>query len=297
MKTTEARARIQLKNILFLTDFSAAANAAVPYATELAKRYGARIHTLHVRTPIIYPMTPPHTWPATEEAAAIEAQQQKRELTLLFSGIHPHITVKEGDLPSNLASTIGEEHIDLVVMGTRGRSGIGKLLLGSTAEETFRQAPCPVLTVGPHSPVRPDPGGEFTRILFATDFSPESGAAAAYAVSLAQEFQARLTLLHVIEEAKSNELVRPADVMASSMRLLRDLVPAEAELWCVPEYVIEYGGAAEKILDVATRCKADLIVLGARRPSGVPGAASHLPIATAHKVVSDATCPVLTIRH
>jgi nucleotide-binding universal stress UspA family protein len=77
---------------------------------------------------------------------------------------------------------------------------------------------------------------------------------------------------------------------------LHNLVPSEAELWCVPEYVIERGEVAETILNVAAQSKADLIVLAVRKPSGFPGAATHLPIAIAHKVVSRASCPVLTVR-
>jgi nucleotide-binding universal stress UspA family protein len=130
-------------------------------------------------------MTPPRSWKAAEEAAKIEAEQQT--------------------LWSNLAKAIQEKKIDLIVMGTRGRSGVGKFLLGSSAEEVFRQAPCPVLTVGPHSPAKAP--HEFTRIVFATDFSPESVAALPYAVSLAQECQAHLTLLHVVAEPKGGEPV------------------------------------------------------------------------------------------
>ena len=78
--------------------------------------------------------------------------------------------------------------------------------------------------------------------------------------------------------------------------LLHNLVPADGELWCVPRYVVERGEAAEKILDVAISSKVDLIVLGVRQPSGSSAVATHLPIATAYKVVSHATCQVLTVR-
>ena len=78
--------------------------------------------------------------------------------------------------------------------------------------------------------------------------------------------------------------------------MLRNLVPPDAELWCEPKCVVERGDSAEKILDVAGRTTADLIVLGVRKPGGVAGAATHLPIATAHKIVSHARCPVLTVR-
>ena len=294
MKMLDVSARIQLKNILFATDFSPASNAGVPYAAELAKRYGAQIHALHVRPPVVNPMTPPRSWKAAEEAAKLEAEQQTRELVKSFAGLQPEILIEEGDLWSNLAKAIQEKKIDLIVMGTRGRSGVGKFLLGSSAEEVFRQALCPVLTVGPHSPAKGP--HEFTRIVFATDFSPESVAALPYAVSLAQECQAHLTLLHVVAEPKGGELMHAPELARSFTQLLHNLMPPEAELWCVPEYVIERGEVAETILNVAAQSKADLIVLGVRQPSGFPGAATHLPIAIAHKVVSHATCPVLTVR-
>jgi nucleotide-binding universal stress UspA family protein len=192
---------------------------------------------------------------------------------------------------------VEENKIDLIVLGTRGRSGLAKFLLGSTAEEIFRKAPCPVLTVGPFSPHEPARHGEISEIVYATDFSPESVAAASYAISLAQEFQAHLTLLHVIENMhRETCCAHPEELVNSSARLLHNLVPPEAELWCEPRFAIEEGTAAEKILDVAAQRKADLIVLGVRPPGGFPGAATHLPIATAHKVVCHATCPVLTVR-
>jgi nucleotide-binding universal stress UspA family protein len=296
VKALDVRTRIQLKNILFATDFSRASRAAVPFAAELAKRYGAKLYALHVKPPAVNPMTPPETWRGLEEAARIEGEQQRQELCKSFAGIQAEILIQEGDLWSNLAVAIEGNKIDLIVMGTRGRSGVVKFLLGSVAEEIFRQAPCPVLTVGPHSPAEPKRGGEFSRILFATDFSPESVAAAPYAISLAQEYQTYLTLLHVLAEPKAGDLVHPSELTTSSTQLLRNLVPPGAELWCVPEYVVERGAAAEKILEVAAQSKADLIVLGVRQPSGFPGAATHLPIAIAHKVVSHAACPVLTVR-
>ena len=133
-------------------------------------------------------------------------------------------------------------------------------------------------------------------ILFATDFASETPAAAAYAISLAQEFQARLTMLHVVPEGKPGELVSWSDVRDSSKQLLHKLVPDEAELWRKPEYFVERGDADERILDLANVREVDVIVLGAQPERGVPGAATHLPIATAHKVVAHAKCPVLTVR-
>ena len=296
MKTLDATTRVQLKNILFTTDFSAAAAAALPYAGALAKRFGARLFALHVRTPVINPMTPPEGWPALERAAAEEERERKESLRNALPGMETTVLIEEGDIGMHLPATVKKEHIDLIVLGTRGRTGVGKLMLGSGAEEILRTAECPVLTVGPQAPGIPAKYGEFTRILYATSFGCENPAAAAYAISLAQEFQAELTLLHVLPEPRVGEFVVPQDLLEASKRRLAHLMPPEAEMWCVPEVCVERGEAAEKILDVAKRRKADLIVLGIHQPVGVPGAATHLPIATAHKVISQAHCPVLTVR-
>ncbi|MFZ0038402.1 MAG: universal stress protein, partial [Candidatus Acidiferrales bacterium] len=296
MKTIEAGSRIEIKNILFTTDFSPAGNSALPYANEFAKRFGAKLYALHVRPPAINPMTQPTTWPVLEEAAKAEAQEERRTLLKSFPGVQPEVLVEEGEFWGILKSTIEKNKIDLIVLGTRGRSGARKLFMGSTAEKIFRDVSCAVLTVGPFSHAELPRGGEVSEILYATDFGPGSANGAAYAVSLAQEFQARLTLLHVITEPKTGDLVHPSELVASSEHLLRKLVTPETELWCEPRFAVEQGSAAETILEVAKNRKADLIVLGLHRPSGFLGAATHLPMATAHKVVTHAPCPVLTVR-
>jgi len=296
MKPITASTHVQFKNILFTTDFSDAAKIAAPYAAELAKRYRAKLYALHVRPPIANTATLPENWRALEKAAEMEAEREKFALVHTFEGMQPEIMNNEGELWPNIKTAIQEHDIDLIVMGTRGRSGIGKLLLGSVAETIFRQAPCPVLTVGPHSSAAPKSVGEITRILLATDFGPESLAAANYAISLAQECQAYLTLLHVIDAPRTGDLVHPSELSSSSARMLRNLVPPQAELWCVPDYVVEHGAPAEKILEIAAKRNAELIVLGVHKPTGLYGAATHLPMAVAHKVVSLAPCPVLTVR-
>ena len=296
MKAMRAVTLVGLKNILICTDFSQAAADAFPYAAELARHFDAKLEVWHVRPPDLHSFVPPQEWNAVTEAEQEIARKKAQALAARYPGIKHEVIVAEGDLWSALQAEIENKHIDLIVIGTRGRTGIAKLMLGSTAEEIFRKAPCAVLTVGPFTPPEPRRDGEISDILFATDFSPESTAAAPYAISLAQEYQARLTLLHVIDDPKADELVAPTDLVSASERLLRNLIPAEAELFCEPRCIVERGNSAEKILDAAGRTRADLIVLGVRKPAGVAGAATHLPIATAHKVVSHSHCPVLTIR-
>jgi nucleotide-binding universal stress UspA family protein len=296
MKTLDTRTRIQLRNVLFLTDFSPAANAAIPYATEVAKRFGAKLFALHMRTPVINPMTEPATWSTLEKAAEAEMQSQRKILQKSFLGLEPQILIEEGNLYATLLDVVEKNKIDLIVLGTHGRSGAAKFFLGSVAEEIFRHAPCPVLTVGPFTSGTRLGESQIKEIVYATDFSPESAAAAAHAISLAQEFQAHLTLMHVIANEAPGDLLLPGELVRATEQHLRNLVPPEAELWCEPRFVVEQGSPAGKILEVAKHHSADLIVLGIHKPSGFPGAGTHLPIATAHKVVSHAPCPVLTVR-
>jgi nucleotide-binding universal stress UspA family protein len=297
MKTATAKSAIGFRNILFATDFSPPAAQAIPYVKKIAKHYDAALVALHVRTPIINPMTEPGTWAVYLEAAKAQDQQRREELLTTFAGIPTEAAVEEGSIMDCLQSAIEKNDTDLVVIGTHGRTGFGKLLLGSVAEEIFRTVPCPVLTVGPRASMSNGPAGKFHTILYATDFNTESLDGATYAVSLAQEFQSRLILLHVIAPQRAGDLVSTADLMATSQKLLRQIVSPEAQLWCEPEYLVVEGNSAEQILEFAKLRDPDLIVLGARQSEGVPGAASHLPFATAHRVVTYATCPVLTIRH
>jgi len=287
--------RVKLNNVLFLTDFSRPANKALPYAAEISRRYGATLFTLHVLAPDTYAMTPTETWPTLLEGAMGEAKQQSHELLSKLEGVEAEVLVRSGDIWTAIGEVIDTYKIDLIVLGTHGRTGWGKVLLGSVAETIFRKASCPVITVGPHCSADPKHSVEFHQIIFATNFSAESLAAAPYAVSLAQENQAKLTLLHVVEEPESG-LGNPDQLVPPELPMLCRVVPKEARLWCKPEFLIEEGIAANKILDIAAQKKADLIVLGVHPPRGPLHADTHLPITTAHKVVSHAPCPVLTVR-
>ena len=296
MKAATAKTAVGFRNILFATDFSPAAENAIPYVKRLAKHYLANLVVLHAHPPVVNPMAPPETWASDVEEQNARDQFHREELLSTFAGIFTKVLIGEGGVQANLQAAIEENNTDLVVVGTRGRTGIGKMLLGSVAEEILRTTNCPVLTVGPHADPARESDGQIREILFATDFASESNGAAGYAVSLAQEFQARLAMLHVISEPRAGDLVADCDVEESSRALLQKLVPSGAEAWCKPEYFVEHGNPAARILDLARLRESDLIVLGVKPEAGVHGAATHLPVATVHKIVSQATCPVLTVR-
>jgi len=288
--------RIQFANILVATDFSPASAAAFRYAADLARLYGAKLFVLNAITPVINPMTPPQGWAELEKAAQEYQRERREEIKQALPDMEPVVMIEEGDVWSHLESLIPEKKIDLVVVGSHGRSSAGKFVLGSQAERIFREAMCPVMTVGPHAEAYPKEKA-IRHILFATGLGPEAAAAVPYALSLAEEHQAYLTLLHVIEPPKAGEVASPPDFVESDARSLKALVPAEAEAWCVPNFVVEQGNVAEKILEVAQGRKADLIVLGVRHPEHFLNAATHMPGTIAYQVAAQATCPVLTIRN
>ena len=293
MQAVQARTRITLKNILFATDFSAASDAAAPIAIQIARRYGAKVYGVHVNRFDDYTAAAPNAWAAIAEAAERENKEDAGRLNEQLQCIEHEVVVGEGKTWEVMSDLIEQKEIDLVVLGTRGRTGLGKALLGSVAEQILRQSPCPVMTVGPHVNLWSDEYAKMREILYATDLAADFPIAAPYAVSLAQENQAHLVLLHVIEDPKPGDLVDSPEGVNLKARKLQQLVTEQAGLWCEPTYIVEQGPAAEKILDVAKRRHTDLIVMGARPAKGL---ATHLNIGTVHKVVSQATCPVLTVR-
>jgi len=293
MQAVQARPRITLKNILFATDFSQVADAAALIAIQIARRYGAKVHGVHVNRFNDYTAAAPSAWAAMAEAAEKETKEDAGRLTEQLQSIEHEVVIGEGNTREVMSNLIEQKEIDLIVLGTRGRTGLGKVILGSVAEQILRQAPCPVLTVGPHVNPWSDEYAKMREILYATDLEADYPIAAPYAVSLAQENQAHLVLLHVIEDPKAGDLINSPEMVDFEERKLRQLVSQQAGLWCDPTYIVEQGPAAEKILDVAKRRHTDLVVLGARPAKGL---ATHLNIGTVHKVVSQATCPVLTVR-
>jgi nucleotide-binding universal stress UspA family protein len=287
--------RVQVKNVLFATDFSNVAAAALPFAAQIAKSFGAKLFAVHAKTPENYALPTSEVWPAAKAQLEEYTVELRRDLYNRFPSVESEVLISEGGVWGVVEGVADEKKADLIVVGTSGRRGIGKFMLGSVAEEILRRAKCPVLTVGPHSPTEPPREAKFKKIVYATNFGEGSPAAAAYAVALAQEYQAHLTLLHVIEHPKTGELVRPHELEAAAIERLRGLVTRDAELWCEPRAIVLQGSPAERILETAKKENADLIVLGVREAKGVVRA-THLPAAVAHQVISRATCPVLTVR-
>ena len=200
--------------------------------------------------------------------------------------------VTGGSVSQVLLELIDELEIDLVVLGTRGHGGIKKLVLGSVAEEIVNCAPCAVLTVGPHSKWVSEP--KLRRILYATDLLPGSATALRYALWLAEEEHARLTLLHVLKVPTDVPLGHPGSEKAMAMKRLVQLLPPETAPAVKREFIVEIGAPAEHIVRAAKDLDADLIVMGPHHTSHAQLSA-HLPWVTPHQVLCHVQCPVLTV--
>jgi len=286
---------LELHNIVFATDFSPAAVAAFPFAAHLAQEFRAKLHAVHAKAPESYALPATEIWPIVNEQLEKESGDLKRVLRDDYPALNSDVVIIEGGVIDVVETVAEARHADLIILGTSGRRGIGKFILGSVAEEILRRAKCPVLTVGPHAAAVLPHEKLFYKILCATDFSDGAPAAVTFAVGFAQEQQARLTLLHVIDRPHTGDLVRPHELETSALDHLACFVAGDHGLLFEPKTVVVHGVPADKILEVAQKERADLIVLGLRRAKGYLRA-THLPNAVAHQVISQATCPVLTVR-
>jgi nucleotide-binding universal stress UspA family protein len=282
---------VSLDNILFATDFSPGAETARFYVQALAARYQSQVRLIHVVN-LGVALKAPDAGISIDIFRRTGEESLARTGSELSSGKIPVETVLcEGtDTAAEILQAARERSTDLLVIGTRGNKGLARLVLGSTAEELIHQARCPILTIGPGVPAPMQPVG-FQRIIYATDFSPEAAKACVFALSFAQDFGAHLYLCHVLPEG--NDQMNDQELNDRFIGALRNLVPDVAREWCEPECVLQQGGAADGILLLAQRVKADLIVLGTRKTSHW---FDNLKTGVAFQVISSSPCPVLTIR-
>ena len=283
------------KNILLATDFSPASSQALEYAASLARRYGSAIYLTHVITRDGYPLVSPEYAAFSLEKMHAETKQGFREI--LKSGqmveLPYKILIQEGNLWPSIEELIKTYAIDLLVVGTRGVGAVEKVLIGSGAEEIFRKARVPVLTVGPSAAKEPLYEIEFKNILFATDFGRSAEREAEYAVSLAQKHCSRLRLVHVLPHPEAYGKDVLAVKRENSMAQLEELVATGTDLHYKLDFEVAVGEPVQQILRIAEETKADLIIMGAKARGSLAG---HVPYTKAYRVVCGARCPVLTVR-
>jgi len=291
MKVLELKPQVALKNILFATDFEVSASRALPFAAALADRYGAKLYAAHVIPPMAYAFASAvSVGRVLKEVEDFAGYTLNQIISALRSrGLRCDPLLGEGKVADVLERWAQTYSADLVVLGTVSRAGWGKVALGSIAEEVIRESSCPVLTIGPHVTTLASAGVH--SIVCATDFSPPSVRAIEFAVSLAHEFKAHITLAHIME-GEFNDSTRQAIRLAENR--LRQMIPSEPELLYRPELVVEIGAVAERIVNLAADLSADFIVMGVRGVGTLAPMASHFG-STAHRVVALAPCPVVTV--
>ncbi len=281
----------KLKNILFATDFSEYSMHALPYVAGVAAKMGLTVYLCHIVAPSPLVASAPEVAPSLYESMREEAATQLTALahSRELEKFSAKTLVASGPIEDELCNIVRENKIDLVVAGTHGRTGMRKLLLGSVVEEICRVAACPVLTVGPS--LAPKVEVQFKRILFPTDLSDDSKRILPYLRAIAQEYQAQVTVLHVMpEELATNP---DADSLAEPIR--RNMMHMfEGDLAGFKlEFLVGFGETVDTVLHTARASKADLIAMGIRNVF-LPGV--QLRSSVAYRIMAGAHCPVLTAR-
>lgn len=295
---------IELRRILCPTDFSQFADRALALAIPVARWFHAAITVLHVRPPAQPLVTPGgavvhrlagHRASSSSPDACMQAFARPAHK----AGVPVETLVRDGDVSREILACATRLACDLLVMGTHGRAGFERWVLGSVAEKVLRKSACPVLTVGTGTAAG---AHSWDPILCAVDFSPSSRTALDYALALTQAAQVRLEVLHVVESMPPFQPHAHPEIdiaayrrwlIEEAYRALHELIPDEARERIEVGENVTFGKAYTEILRVARDAESGLVVLGVRGRGAVDLA---LFGSTTNQVVRAAACPVLSVR-
>lgn len=282
------------KTILLATDFLESSRLALDFAVGFAHHYKSELILLH----IFY--LPPEAAEAEvlHGGPSMSRLSREKRLEILATGVRRlgidvQWRLEEGWMPESLLERTREIAPDLLVIGTHGEgAGLRHMLIGSNAEEVLLSAPCPTLTVGRHVPAGISPDISFEHILYITDLTPESAAAAPYAVALSEEFHARIDVCHLVDGGGDDDPQthrRQADKYCEAVgRILPNGEPA----WCSSRAQLEHAATADEILKRTANDTAGLVVLGVRAESQF---GRRLHTSMAYRLVAGAVSPVFTV--
>lgn len=281
-----------LDRIVVATDFSPASAAALSAAATLATLLGTSVTVVHVFQYPIHHRYPMRVgWMVELLRQDVEEKLAAARSKLEDRGIHAEtVVIDEGVPATEILELLRSFQRPLLSIGTHADSGVGRFFLGSVAEEILRHATCPVLTSGPHVGTPPQAQAGFGRILYATDFSLDSVAAAPMAARIRERASASLRVLHVVPPGSAVDT--PDSSGAERLRQAWKMPVAggdEAE-----EVYVTVPGTdiAQTIVQEAERFAADLLVMGVRR---APAFTSHLAPGLSIQVIAAAPCAVLTV--
>jgi nucleotide-binding universal stress UspA family protein len=283
---------LSLKKILHATDFSDAANTALPLVAALAKRYGSTVSLVHVMPPdmTLSPMAgvPAYMPLATEENARNE---MKKLLGLeMLQGVNAVPVISAGFAEHMIHRLARENDSDIIIVGTRGHKGVKHLIFGSLCEDLARSAPCPVLIVGPKVAKRFAAAEPIRNILLAVDFKPHSASVLEPALALAHEAKAGITFMHVAPAklAQARDFLWQRENIVKKMQFFfEDMVSPS----CRVDYLVQTGDPAERILAASHDMRSDMIALGVRDKEMV---GNQIRATNTYRIIADAECPVLT---
>jgi nucleotide-binding universal stress UspA family protein len=282
--------------ILVATDLSDL-DHLMPFALEQAREARARLILLHVISTSEAITADAAGMPYYDKAGALEiAEQVMRPWCALAAGrgVRCDVLAREGHPTQQIAAAVRQFQADRVLLGTRSRSKIGKLLIGSVAEQVLRSVYLPVITVGPEAHLPEEKDAERV-VLHATTLRETSRPSAALACQIASIQNARLVLLHVlppVPEADRQGL--PASQDSAAMHELTQLaLETGADCCSDVEPVVVHGNPSIEILALAQERRASLIVLGSTDRSAFENLTRDR---TVYRVLAHARCPVLTLR-
>jgi len=291
---------LKIEQIVCPTDFSEFSERAYRYAWSLAQHYNAKLYLYHV----VQPLTSAYPYYAFPESVnelhwhlRAHAEQQLKEFLLKYphNGIQPECTVEQGIATESILGFARNRAVDLIVMGTHGRQGVDRMTMGSVTEKGLRKAHCPVLAVRKPSHDFVSPGDlqnpvNLRKILFCTDFSRYSERALQHALSLAMEYNAELTLLHVLEDFPTSKELQ--SVIEEELHRLDKSVPHETRDWFAIKSIVLVGKPYQEIIQLGLESQADLVVMGVRGRSALD---IGLFGSTTHRVIQLGSCPVLAV--
>jgi nucleotide-binding universal stress UspA family protein len=291
---------ITIARLLCPVDLSESSALAVAHATAMARWYQARLTILHVWVNLASVDLPPLVLGEDERRRLLDEMARLSEPQ---PGISIDFQVQEAsDIHQGILDYAGMLGADLLVLGSHGRRGVQRLLLGSVTERLLRKVTCPLMVV-PHDARDAERDGSFKRILCPVDFSADSLTALTFALSIAQESDATLTVMHAIAiPPELSEYMPPSDFnpdairaagVAASLARLQDLIPDSARTFCSIETMVVEGAAYRQVLKIAADRHSDLIVMGVHGRGALD---LFFFGSNTARVTRAATCPVLVLR-
>ena len=295
MATAEqTKTGVSIRNVLIATDFSRHSSNILHAGMSFCHVQGARPFIVYVLPVDQFALAGPEAYAAARDAVQRDLQDLEHKMRAEYGyerGEDYELLMCEGDVAESVLECAREKHIDLIAVGTHGRTGLSKALLGSVAESIFRHSEIPVLTVGPSARHLPPAGPK--RLLVPIDFTAVAQHSASYACALAREHQAELVLMHVIRDVPARGAMADIECLKRGVeKNMAELIQCEAKPGVV-KFMAECGSVVPTILKAAYELKPDLMVLGAHE---YPHLLDQFRRKPAYELVCESPCPVLTVR-